>query len=107
MLKPALIIGLGGTGVMTLRHPKTQLLASKNRDIPQHIQLIAFDTVRDEMQSASKPEETGIAAFPAQLEPGEYFWIGGESYNLVREVAQGKHPHINSWFKARSYLDVR
>jgi len=105
MYRPALVIGLGGTGVLTLRHLKAQLLASRERRVPPQVKLIALDTVKDERQSAQTSEEVPIAALRTELEPGEYFWIGGDVYDLVREVDRGEHPHIGSWFQARSYLE--
>lgn len=111
MLKPALIIGLGGTGVLTLHHLKALLLHSLNIQdgkLPDHIKLVALDTVKDKKKSAqtTADEKKKIAALRIELEPGEYSWIGGDVYNFVREVDQGRHPHIASWFQARSYLEV-
>lgn len=105
MYRPALVIGLGGTGVLTLRHLKAQLLASRERRVPPQVKLIALDTVRDERQSDQTSGEVQIAALRTELDPGEYFWIGGDVYDLVREVDRGEHPHIGAWFQARSYLE--
>ena len=108
MYRPALIIGLGGTGVLTLRHLKATLLASqegqKERKLPPQIKIIALDTVKEQEESARTSEDKQIAALRTALEPGEYFWIGGDVYDFVREIDQGRHPHISSWFQASSYL---
>lgn len=105
MYRAALVIGLGGTGVLTLRHLKAQLLASQERRVPPQVKLIALDTVRDEKQADQKSGEVPIAAMRTDLDPGEYFWIGGDVYDFVREVDRGGHPHIGSWFQARTYLE--
>jgi len=105
MYRPALVIGLGGTGVLTLRHLKAHLLTSKERSLPPQVKLIALDTVKDERQSAQTSGETQIAALRTELEPGEYYWIGGDVYDFVRQIDRGEHPHIGSWFQARAYLE--
>ena len=105
MYRAALVIGLGGTGVLTLRHLKAQLLASKERRVPPQVRLIALDTVKEEKQSDQTSGDVQIAALRTELDPGEYFWIGGDVYDLVREVDRGEHSHIGSWFQARSYLE--
>ena len=109
MYRPALIMGLGGTGVLTLRHLKAQLLASQQpsaeQRLPPQVKIIALDTVKGERQFAETLGEVQIAALRTELEPGEYFWIGGDVYGFVREVAKGEHPHIGSWFQARTYFE--
>jgi len=105
MYRPALVIGLGGTGVLTLRHLKAHLRASKERALPPQVKLLALDTVKDEKQSAQTSGETQIAALRTELEPGEYYWVGGDVYDFARQVDRGDHPHIGSWFQARAYLE--
>lgn len=113
MYRPALVIGLGGTGVLTLRHLKAQLLASKERSLPPQVKLIALDTVKDEKQSAQTSGEIQIAALRTELEPGEYYWVGGDVYEFVRQIDKDKekvkdkqeYPHIGSWFQSRVYLE--
>ena len=112
MYRPALIIGLGGTGVLTLRHLKSLLLSSQEarnggtRKLPPQVRLIALDTVKDSRHSAQTEGNIKIAALRTELEAGEYYWIGGDVYSFVREIAEGKHPHISSWFQADTYLRV-
>ncbi|NLS80057.1 MAG: hypothetical protein GXY76_22685 [Chloroflexi bacterium] len=106
MYRPALVIGLGGTGVLTLRHLKAQLLASQERRLPDCVKLLALDTVRDKDRSAETEGKAKIAALRTELAPGEYHWVGGDVYDFVREVEQGQHPQIGSWFQARQYLQT-
>ncbi|MBK7919086.1 MAG: hypothetical protein IPJ94_23050 [Chloroflexi bacterium] len=42
---PALIIGLGGTGVRALTHLKKDLITLNNGILPNEVRLLAFDTV--------------------------------------------------------------
>jgi hypothetical protein len=104
MYKPALMIGLGGTGQLTLRHLKAELLGSETRQMPQQIKLIALDTVQDDRRSDD--QKTKLAALRTELDPGEYFWIGGNVYDYTREVAHGQHPHVASWYQANTYLKI-
>ncbi len=105
MFKPALVIGLGGTGVLALRHLKGELLGSEQRQMPPHIKLVAFDTVSEQGRSAA--EEKNIAnVLRTELDTGEYFAIGGDVFDFAREVAQGQHPQVGSWFQARTYLNL-
>jgi hypothetical protein len=105
MYKPALVIGLGGTGVLTVRHLKAELLGSEARQMPPHVRLVALDTVQEQQSSGLKGEDhTGLAALRTELKPEEYYWIGGDIHNYTRQVAQGDHPHVASWFQAETYL---
>lgn len=105
MFKPALVIGLGGTGVLSLRHLKASMLAaSQTRDLPKHVKLIAIDTVNDKVTSPSG--ESKLASLQVQLEPGEYYWVGGNIWDYSRQVEAGDHPQVSSWFQASTYRRV-
>lgn len=106
MYRPALVIGLGGTGVLALRHLKASLKSSQDGQLPPQVRLVALDTVKEEKDAALTSGETQIAALRTDLEPGEYYWIGGDVYEFVRQVDRGDQPHISSWFQAKSYLEV-
>lgn len=99
-MKAGLIIGLGGTGVLTLQHIKSQLVGGEQRALPPNVRLLALDTVQDQ-ERADEGQSTlkGIT-----LEPGEYFWIGGDIYDYAVEVRKGSHLHVGSWFQAETYL---
>ncbi|MBN1317636.1 MAG: hypothetical protein JXA42_19285 [Anaerolineales bacterium] len=102
MYRPALVVGLGGTGVLALRHLKAELLSTQERKLPAQIKLVALDTVQE--QGTSIEGGTRLAMLRTELEPGEYYWIGGDVYEYVRQVADGEHPHVSSWFQAEVYL---
>ncbi len=110
MYRPALVIGLGGTGVLTLRHLKAQLRASKEHHLPPQVKLIALDTVSNKGQSAPVSDKVQIEALRTELEPGEYYWIGGDVYEFVRDIGRDvererkEYPNIGSWFQADTYL---
>ena len=110
MFKPALVIGLGGTGVLTLRHLKAELLGSEGRKMPPQVRLVALDTVKEE--GSSGEEISDLAALRTELEVGEYYWIGGDIHDYARDTARDKerkpenrrYPHISSWYQAEQYL---
>lgn len=105
MFKPSLIIGLGGTGVLTLRHLKATLLTAQKLELlPPQVKIIGFDTVKADFREDNSFGQ--ITALRIGLTPGEQAWIGGDIYDFVRQVDQGRHPHIDSWFQARSYLQM-
>ncbi|MBK7919085.1 MAG: hypothetical protein IPJ94_23045 [Chloroflexi bacterium] len=37
---------------------------------------------------------------------GEYVHIGGDIKPYVRDVAMGKHPHVEGWLQAAYYLET-
>lgn len=106
MHRPALVIGLGGTGVLALRHLKASLKSSQDGQLPPQVRLVALDTVKEEKDASQTAGAIPIAALRTDLEPGEYYWIGGDVYEFVRQVDHGEQPHISSWFQAKSYLEV-
>lgn len=100
VFKAALVIGLGGTGVLALQHIKAQLVGGEQHALPANVKLLAFDTVQEQDQA----EDTGSTLKGVALDPGEYFWIGGDVYDFSQEVRQGKQPHVGSWYQAETYL---
>ncbi|MEW5988266.1 MAG: tubulin-like doman-containing protein [Chloroflexota bacterium] len=106
---PALIVGLGGTGVWVATYVKKELLEVSNAWPSQQVKIIAFDTV-------AQPEATiggrgqirraGQTTGAVRLDAGEFFFIGGNVQGLMREVAAGKHPHLGTWLLADWYLQT-
>ncbi len=103
MYRPAIVIGLGGTGVLALRHLKTSLMATEQRVMPMQVKLIAVDTVKGG-PSADTTKESKLAALRMALDPGEYFWVGGSVKDHVQRVSKGEQPQVGSWLQAQSYL---
>lgn len=99
-MKAGLIIGLGGTGVLTLQHIKAQLAGGEQRKLPPNVRLLALDTVQDQQPT----DDSTNTLRGVTLEPGEYFWIGGNVYDYAVEVRRNKPPHVASWFQAETYL---
>jgi predicted DNA binding CopG/RHH family protein len=107
MARPALLIGLGGTGQWVLTYVKKELLDyTKGEGVPPEVRLIAFDTTRQIDEKKSKPDkEDPIVVNGVHLDNKEFYHLGGNIEKTVREVAEkGLHPHISSWLQAKTYL---
>jgi hypothetical protein len=107
MARPALLIGLGGTGQWVLTYVKKELLDyTKGEGVPPEVRLIAFDTTRQIDEKKSKTDkEDPIVVNGVQLAVDEFYHLGGNIEKIVREISeQGLHPHISSWLQAKTYL---
>lgn len=108
MAVPALIIGLGGTGSWVATYVKKELLELGGNHRNQ-VQILAYDTVSQSEatiggsgQIRGRGETTG----GVRLGAGEFFFIGGNVQQLMREVARGQHDHLRSWLLADWYLQT-
>jgi hypothetical protein len=108
MTRPALVIGLGGTGQWVVTFLKKELLEIGKGSLPPGVKLLAFDTTSQTTaktgQTGNRSEEDTIKAGAVSLvEDKEFIPIGGNVSQLVTEIANGKHSHLQ-WFPAKSYL---
>lgn len=109
---PALIVGLGGTGVRALTHLKKDLITLNQGILPDEVRLLAFDTVREpDVIVGGLEAEDNEAASGVRLEAseGEYVHIGGNIKPFMREAASNngnvsKMPQVSSWLQAECYL---
>ena len=118
MTRPAIIIGLGGTGQWILTYLKKDLLEIGNGQIPDGVKLLCFDTTSKPMALVGKVGDDGkvseaeVKLGSVRLEPGtEFIPIGDNVLNLARSISDGqddpskqRHPHIASWFDAKELL---
>lgn len=107
MARPALLIGLGGTGQWVLTYVKKELLDyTKSEEVPNEVRLLAFDTARHIDEKKKKPdEEEPIVVEGVRLGLREFYHLGGNIERIVREiVSEQKHSHIASWLQSRTYL---
>lgn len=70
MLRPALIVGLGGTGRLVLTHLKA-LFIQLHGQVPPGVRLVAFDTARDAVS-------VSVSNSPVRLEENEEFHYIGQ-----------------------------
>ena len=104
MAVPALVIGLGGTGVKALTYAKQDLMRNNNGVVPPEVTLLAFDTTSKvenwwhELRVVTKSGRSLPVTLESKL--GEYVHIGGWSKPLVESIRTGNRNHIASWLQA-------
>ncbi|MBK8417403.1 tubulin-like doman-containing protein [Candidatus Villigracilis saccharophilus] len=108
MTRPAIIIGLGGTGQWVLTFLKKELLEIGGGTMPSGVKLLSFDTTTrttaETGQTGKRKKEEDISAGAVRLVEGkEFIPIGDNIGSLVSEIAAGKYPHLQ-WFPAKSFL---
>lgn len=116
MTRPAVVIGVGGTGQWILTYLKKDLLELNGGVMPPNVRLIAFDTVS---QAEAQKQVTGgiYSGEQAMYEKAakrigtvelerdvELIHIGGDCYPLGQEIARGEHPHLN-WFDVDYWMN--
>ncbi len=103
MTRPAIIIGLGGSGQWVLTYIKKNLLESNGGKLPSNIRLLAFDTMPEatvKKDSATKDISVGSVSLEVNR---EFFGLSGNSAALGEQVVRGQSPHIGRWFDAEFY----
>ncbi len=108
MTRPAVIIGLGGTGQWILTFLKKDLLEIGNGQLPKEVQLLCFDTTSqvtvEAGYSAKKNNEEAVRAGAVRLEDGtEFVPIGANVTDLAKGISRNEYPHLQ-WYPAGSYL---
>ncbi len=110
MTRPAVVIGLGGTGQWVLTYLKKDLLELNNGKMPDNVRLLAFDTVAEaeagtHVVGPLSPEQERYEKSPkrigtVQLEKDkELVHIGGDVYPLLDGIRSGRFPQLG-WFDA-------
>jgi hypothetical protein len=108
MARPAIIIGLGGTGQWVLTLLKKNLIESYQK-IPDNIKLLSFDTMSQASVQAAgtNSEDDQVQVGGISLEKGnEFISLTGNVRIFGEEIARGLHPNISSWFDANYYLSM-
>jgi hypothetical protein len=108
MTRPAIVIGLGGSGQWVLTFLKKELLEIGGGTLPSGVKLLSFDTTTRTTagtgQASKRDKEEDIQAGSVRLVEGkEFIPIGDNVGALASEIAAGKHSHLQ-WFPARSFL---
>jgi hypothetical protein len=101
---PALVIGLGGTGVKALTYAKQDLMRNNDGVVPPEVTLLALDTTSkaESWWHDLRVVTKGGRSVPVRLETklGEYVHIGGSSKPLVKSLYNGDRKYIASWLQA-------
>lgn len=108
MTRPAIVIGLGGTGQWVLTFLKKELLEVGGGTMPPGVKLLSFDTTSrttaETGKAGKREEEENISAGAVRLVEGkEFIPIGDNIGALASEIAAGKYSHLQ-WFPAKSFL---
>lgn len=109
MPRPALVIGIGGTGQWVLTYLKKTLLETYQGRVPDVVRFIAFDTMpqpgvaaRGGVQDQQKEVRIGnVRLIPNQ----EFVPLVGDALKFSDEIRNGRLPHISSWFDVHYYRD--
>jgi hypothetical protein len=105
-----LLIGLGGSGAWTVAHVKRQLFDAYDNRIPENVALAVLDTAKTVIVSVGSGadnvvREPGMGIGATTLDRSEIAHVGGDSYDLVREIDQtDNYAHIKSWFLSSQFL---
>lgn len=110
MTRPAVIIGLGGTGQWVLTYLKKDLMELNNGEMPKNVRLISIDTVSSaEAQKITTWDSSDQAIYEKsdkrigsiELDPvTELIHIGGDCRELADEIEAGKYKWLN-WFDVK------
>lgn len=108
MTRPAIVIGLGGTGQWVLTFLKKELLEIGGGEMPPGVKLLSFDTTSATAAAAGKnaaqKDEEQVRAGAVELtEDIEFIPLGDNVATLASEIRDGKHSHLQ-WYPAESFL---
>lgn len=118
MTRPALIVGLGGTGQWVLTYLKKDLMESNGGVLPENVKLLAFDTmpqasVATESAASNQEKNQDIKVGSVHLETNtEFFHLGGDMRGIgeiltsADSVKRQSLPHIDSWFAAQHWMET-
>lgn len=108
---PALIIGLGGSGAMTLYHVKQQLFEIYNNRVPETVGLLVLDTAQKplaQFRRAGERRDEGMGFGVVEFAPREMGHLGGNARELLERAARGKKAqvgYLSSWLQSDYYLE--
>lgn len=111
MSRPSIIVGLGGTGQWVLTWLKRDLLLSNNGQMPNNVRLLEIDTATKLEAGATRVTGSGVQEEAAEVggvtldQGGEFIYIGGEARRLAEQVKEKRHPQIDSWYRADTWLN--
>lgn len=109
MPRPALVVGLGGTGQWVLTWLKRDLLLSNNGEMPRNVRLLSIDTTTQleaGVRMVGGRQEEAIRIGSVGLSSNEFIYIGGDSRPLAERVKAGGMSNIGQWYHAKRWLDM-
>lgn len=116
MARPAIIIGLGGTGQEIVTFLKKELLEIGGGKLPREVKLLAFDTASrvDREEGVVDQENTHKIGNVSLEENTEYVCIGADLYDEAQRIKADQErvmsgeeatlPHLH-WFPAKEMIE--
>ena len=117
MTRPAVIIGLGGTGQWVTTYVKKELLEDNGGNWPSNVRLLSFDTWSNQNVSNNTADLQNVVSIGnTSLDLNtEFIPLSGNVFNKAQQVVNNQAPYIGkrisdlgdaySWFDARYFID--
>ncbi len=107
---PSLIVGLGGTGALTVRHIKEQLLNMYDNTVPENVRLLVFDTSKKplaQFDAGQSEREEGQAFGAIDFDSRQYGHIGGNAKSMVKNASNNadSYKNLSSWLLSDWYIE--
>lgn len=105
-----LIIGLGGSGALTIYHVKQQLFEMYNNRVPETVGLLVLDTAKEPLSQfsvAGDRREEGMGFGVIEFGAREKGHLGGDAHDMLQRAAKGDKAqvgYLSSWLQADYYL---
>lgn len=121
MTRPALVIGVGGSGQWALTYLKKDLLESNNGVLPANVRLVCFDTMPHPdagvttAQQAPKDKFAKVGSIQL-VRDTEFIHLGDDVYKLSelvrddeikrrRTLDETELGHLSNWFRAEYWIN--
>jgi hypothetical protein len=107
---PSIVIGLGGTGALTVMHIKQQLLNIYDNEVPPTVRLLVFDTSKSplaQFQTGAQKREEGSGFGSIEFTRLEFGHIGGDARPMLTraEVPSEANAYLSSWLRAKWFKE--
>ncbi|RME44052.1 MAG: VWA domain-containing protein, partial [Chloroflexi bacterium] len=109
-VRPALIVGIGGSGRWVLTQLKKALLDGNHGRLPDGIRLLLIDTSEQEITNVyrdARGEKQGVEFAGVRLAPEEMVLLQEDLGPLIRQLAREEQPSPDSpwgaWFPVQAY----
>ena len=108
MTRPAVIVGLGGTGQWVLTYLKREMLIAGQGKLPSNLRFLSFDTMPKPdvaVRTVQSKQDEAIAVGSVQLDAEEFVHIGGDAAPISDRIQKEdtEYRHIAKWFRNREW----
>lgn len=111
MTRPAVVVGLGGTGQWVLTYLKREMLITGQGTMPSSLRFLAFDTMPQPeavVRTTQSSRDERVTVGSVQLTGEEFVHIGGNAYNISDKLIKDdpEYAHIAKWFRYRDWRSI-